>query len=137
MEEENHMRRNLKELLGSDIILKKRRLTKQSKDKQIFCEVLDDIKLLVERSYHLEHDYGISLEGWDEKFLYVVDGLLNLRFEKPQRDLINWWLFDKHVSTGEVQELNDIDSGTLIPSDTAEDIWDLISSIKKLDKPSK
>ena len=79
--------------------------------------------------------YGISLEGWDEKFLYVVDGLLNLKFEKPQRDLINWWLFDKHTSTGEVQELTDMDSGAEIPSDTAADIWELISSIKKLDKP--
>ncbi len=134
MEDENHMRRNLRELLGSDIILRKKRLTKQSKDKQIFCEVLNDIKLLVERSYCLEHDYGISLEGWDEKFLYIIDGLLNLKFEKPQRDLINWWLFDKHVSTGEVQELTDVDSGKPIPSDTAEDIWELISSIKKLDK---
>ncbi len=135
MEDENHMRRNLRELLGSDIILRKKRLTKQSKSKQIFCEVLNDIKLLMERSYCLEHDYGISLEGWDEKFLYVVDGLLNLKFEKPQRDLINWWLFDKHTSTGEVQELTDMESGAEIPSDTAADIWELISSIKKLDKP--
>jgi len=135
MEDENHMRRNLRELLGSDIILRKKRLTKQSKSKQIFCEVLNDIKLLMERSYCLEHDYGISLEGWDEKFLYVVDGLLNLKFEKPQRDLINWWLFDKHTPTGEVQELTDMDSGVEIPSDTAADIWELISSIKKLDKP--
>jgi len=134
MSDENHMRRNLRELLGSDIILRKRRLTKQSKDKQIFCEVLNDIKLLMERSYCLEHDYGISLEGWDEKFMYVIDGLLNLKFDKPQRDLINWWLFDKHTATGEIQELNDIDSGKVIPSDTAEDIWELISSIKKLDK---
>jgi len=87
MEDENHMRRNLRELLGSDIILRKKRLTKQSKSKQIFCEVLNDIKLLMERSYCLEHDYGISLEGWDEKFLYVVDGLLNLKFENSQIDL--------------------------------------------------
>ena len=134
MSDENHMRRNLRELLGSDIILRKRRLTKQSKDKQIFCEELDDIKLLMERSYCLEHDYGISLEGWDEKFMYIIDGLLNLKFDKPQRDLINWWLFDKQTSTGEIQELNDIDSGKVIPSDTAADIWELISSIKRLDK---
>ena len=134
MSDENHMRRNLRELLGSDIILRKRRLTKQSKNKQIFCEVLDDIKLLMERSYCLEHDYGISLEGWDEKFMYIIDGLLNLKFDKPQRDLINWWLFDKQTSTGEIQELNDIDSGKVIPSDTAADIWELISSIKRLDK---
>ena len=134
MNDENHMRRNLRELLGSDIILRKRRLTKQSKNKQIFCEVLDDIKLLMERSYCLEHDYGISLEGWDEKFMYVIDGLLNLKFDKPQRDLINWWLFDKNTATGEIQELNDIDSGKVIPSDTAADIWELISSIKRLDK---
>lgn len=134
MNDENHMRRNLRELLGSDIILRKRRLTKQSKNKQIFCEVLDDIKLLMERSYCLEHDYGISLEGWDEKFMYIIDGLLNLKFDKPQRDLINWWLFDKQTSTGEIQELNDIDSGSVIPSDTSADIWELISSIKRLDK---
>lgn len=134
MSDENHMRRNLRELLGSDIILRKRRLTKKSKDRQIFCEILNEIKMLMERSYCLEHDYGISLEGWDEKFLYVVDGLLNLHFDKPQRDLINWWLFDKHTSTGDIQVLNDIDSGKEIPSDTAEDIWELISSIKKLSK---
>ena len=130
---ENHMRRNLKELLGSDIILRKKRLSKQTKDKQIFCEVLIDIRMLMERSYALEHDYGISLEGWDEKFLFVIDGLLNLHFDKPQRDLINWWLFDKSTATGELQTLNDIETGEEIPSDTAEDIWNIISQIKRLD----
>ena len=131
---ENQMRRNLKEILGSDIILRKKRLSKSSKDKEIFCEVLDELKLILERGYCLEHDYGISLEGWDEKFLYIIDGLFNLHFSKPQLDLINWWLFDKHASLGETQILTDAESGEEIPSETSEEIWILVSQIKKLDK---
>jgi hypothetical protein len=45
--------------------------------------------------------------------------------------MINWWLYDKFLPSGDILILNDAETEKEIPTETPEDIWDLIISIKE------
>ena len=48
--------------------------------------------------------------------------------------MINWWLYDKFLPSGDVLILNDNETHEEIPTETAEDIWDLLQELKKRDE---
>ena len=50
---------------------------------------------------------------------------------KKEKSMINWWLYDKFLPTGEVLILNDNETNEEIPTETAEDIWNLIQEHEK------
>jgi len=41
-----------------------------------------------------------------------------------------WWLYDKWNAGDEVLQLNNVETGDEIPSDTPEELWDLVQSLK-------
>ena len=49
-----------------------------------------------------------------------------LLFNKEQKQIIEWWLYDKFLPTGEMLVLNDIKTGEEIPTETPDDIWELV-----------
>ena len=54
-----------------------------------------------------------------------------------QKNVINWWLYDKFLPTGEVLVLTDKTTEEVIPSETPEDIWDLVQEHKNEKKNTK
>ena len=48
--------------------------------------------------------------------------------------MINWWLYDKFLPSGDVLILNDNETHEEIPTETPEDIWDLLQELKKRDE---
>jgi len=72
----------------------------------------------------------MNLMDYDDPFYVSIENLLKLHYNQEQRNLINWWLYDKYLPTGDVLVLTNSDDGGLIPSDTPEDIWNLIQEQK-------
>ena len=68
---------------------------------------------------------------YDDPFYCAIENLIKLNYSQEQQNLINWWIYDKFLPTGEVLILTDSKSGELIPSETPEDLWDLVIEIKK------
>ena len=61
-----------------------------------------------------------------------IEALLELHFNKNQIQIIHWWLYEKW-NTGNVDEvlqLNNTETGEELPSDTPEELWDLVQSLK-------
>ena len=52
---------------------------------------------------------------------------------KDQKQIIEWYLYDKFLPTGEMLILNDAETGEEIPTDTPEDIWELVLQYEKKD----
>ena len=44
--------------------------------------------------------------------------------------MINWWLYDKFLPSGDVLILNDNETNEVIPTETPEHIWDLLQDLK-------
>ena len=125
------IKKYIDEILNTKSSLTAKRPLKQDKLKQLFCNVLTEIQFINARAVGMKHDYAIDFTEYDEPFFKTIESLMKLHFSNKQRSLINWWLYDKFLPSGDVLILTDKETEEVIPSDTPEDIWDLILEHEK------
>ena len=125
------------EVLGTKSSLRKKLPSKISHKKQLFCEILQNLQFVNGRTMGMKHDFKINMMDYDDPFYVTIENLLKLHYTQEQQNVINWWLYDKFLPTGEVLVLTDKESEEIIPSDTPEDIWDLIQEQKNAKKGNK
>jgi hypothetical protein len=125
------------EVLGAKSSLKEKLPTKKSLEKELFCEVLQNLQFVNNRTLGLKHDYKVNMMNYDDPFYSAIENLLKLHYTQEQQNIINWWLYDKFLPTGEVLVLTHKETEEVIPSDTPEDVWDLIQEQKNEKKDNK
>jgi hypothetical protein len=78
----------------------------------------------------MKHDYKINMMDYDDPFYSAIENLIKLHYTQEQQNIINWWLYEKFLPTGEVLVLIHKTTEEIIPSETPEDIWILIQDQK-------
>ena len=119
------------DILGTKSSLRKKLPAKLSQEKKLFCEILQNLQFVNGRTMGMKHDYKINMMDYDDSFYVVIENMFKLHYTQEQRNVINWWLYDKFLPTGETLILTDKETEEVIPSDTPEDVWDLIQLPKK------
>ena len=114
------------DILGATSSLRDKLPTKKSREKELFCEALQNLQFVNSRTMGMKHDYKINMMEYDDPFYVVLENMFQLHYTQEQRNLINWWLYDKFLPTGEVLILTHKETEEVIPSDTPEEIWELI-----------
>ena len=127
----------IEDILGAKSNLRKKLPSKKSREKELFCEILQNLQFVNSRTMGMKHDYKINMMDYDDPFYVAIEDLFKLHYTQEQRNVINWWLYDKFLPTGEVLILTDKTTEEIIPSDTPEDIWDLIQQHKNEKKDNK
>ena len=128
------IKKYIDEILNTKSSLIAKRPVKQDKLKQLFCNVLTEIQFINARAVGMKHDYAIDFTEYDEPFFKTIESLMKLHFSNKQRSLINWWLYDKFLPDGNVLILNSEDTGKEIPTETPNDIWELLQQSKLKDE---
>tara|TARA_R110001583_G_scaffold59217_1_gene176189 strand:- start:305 stop:718 length:414 start_codon:yes stop_codon:yes gene_type:complete len=121
------------DILGTKSNLKEKLPIKISQERELFCNMLRDLQFVNSRTMGMKHDYKINMMDYDDPFYTAIENLLKLHYTQEQQNLINWWLYDKFLPTGEMLILTDKETEEEIPSDTPSDIWDLIQEHEKKD----
>ncbi len=121
----------IEDVLGTKSSLRKKLPAKKSKEKELFCEMLQNLQFVNSRTMGMKHDYKINMMDYDDPFYIALENLIQLHYTQEQQNVINWWLYDKFLPTGEVLILTNKETEEVIPSETPEDIWDLIQEKKK------
>jgi hypothetical protein len=121
------------DILGTNSSLKDKLPSKLSVNKELFCDMLKDLQFVNDRTMGLKHDYKMNMMDYDDPFYTAIENLIIIHYTQEQQNIINWWLYDKFLPTGETLILTDKDTEEIIPSDTPEDIWDLIQDYEKKD----
>ena len=124
------IKKYIDEVLNTKSSLTAKRPLKQDKLKQLFCNVLTEIQFINARAVGMKHDYAIDFTEYDDPFFKAISSLMQLHFTDKQRSMINWWLYDKFLPSGDVLILNDNETHEEIPTETAEDIWDLLQDLE-------
>ena len=119
------------DILGTKSSLRKKLPSKKSYERELFCEILQNLQFVNSRTLGMKHDFKVNMMDYDDPFYVAIENLFKLNYTEQQRNLINWWLYDKYLPTGEVLMLTDKETEEEIPSDTPEDIWDLIQEHQK------
>ena len=125
------------DILGGSSSLRKKLPSRQNLRKNLFCDILHNLQFVNARTIGMKHDFKINMMDYDDPFYTSIENLLKLHYTQEQRNVINWWLYDKFLPTGEVLVLTDKTTEEIIPSDTPEDVWDLIQQHKNEEKNNK
>ena len=125
------------DILGAKSSLKDKLPSKKSHERDLFCTMLRDLQFVNSRTMGMKHDYKINMMDYDDPFYTALECLIKLHYTQEQQNLINWWLYDKFLPSGEVLVLTDKESEEVIPSETPEDVWDLIQEHKNAKKNTK
>ena len=128
------IKKYIDEILNTKSSLTAKRPLKQDKLRQLFCTVLNEIAFINARAIGMKHDYAVDLSEYDDPFFKTIESLMKLHFNDKQRSMINWWLYDKFLPSGDVLILNDSDTNQEIPTETPEDIWELLQQSKLKDE---
>ena len=121
------------DILGTKSSLKQKLPIKISHTKELFCEILQNLQFVNGRTMGMKHDYKVNMMDYDDPFYVTIENMFQLHYTQEQQNVINWWLYDKFLPTGEMLILTDKDTEEEIPSDTPEDVWDLIQEHAKKD----
>ena len=121
----------IEDILGAKSSLREKLPVKISHEKKLFCEVLQNLQFVNGRTLGMKHDYKVNMMDYDDPFYVAIENLFRLHYTQEQRNVINWWLYDKFLPTGEVLVLTNKETEEVIPSDTPADIWDLIQEHEK------
>ena len=119
------------DILGTKSNLREKLPIKISHTKELFCEILQNLQFVNGRTMGMKHDYKVNMMDYDDPFYVTIENLLQLHYTQEQQNVINWWLYDKYLPTGETLVLTDKETEEIIPSDTPEDVWDLIQEHAK------
>ena len=125
------IKKQIDEILGTKSSLRDKVQTKLDKKRELFCEVLRQLQFVNARTLGLKHDFKLNMVDYDDPFYIAIESLIKLHFDEEQRSIINWWIYDKFLPSGDILILTDTESSDIIPSDTPEDVWDLIIAIKE------
>ena len=128
------IKKYIDEVLNTKSSLTAKRPLKQDKLKKLFCTALNELQFINARAVGMKHDYNIDFTEYDDPFFKCISSLIQLHFSERQRSMINWWLYDKFLPSGDVLILNDNETHEEIPTETSEDIWDLLEQIKSKDE---
>ena len=130
-EEVKRIKKQIDEILGAKSNLREKLHTKKDQERELFCEVLRQLQFVNARTLGLKHDFKLNMVEYDDPFYIAIESLIKLQFNQEQRSIINWWIYDKFLPSGDILILTDNETEDIIPSDTPEDVWDLIMAIKE------
>ena len=131
------IKKYIDEILNTKSSLTAKRPLKQDKLKKLFCTILTEIQFINARAVGMKHDFNVDFTEYDDPFFKTIDSLMKLHFSDRQRSMINWWLYDKFLPDGNMLVLNSEETGEEIPTETPEDIWELLQELERKENEEK
>jgi len=128
---DEQLKKDLKNILKIKGNITKSRPVKGQIKKEHFCRFIENYKFANDRALMLKTDFQVDFVHFEEPFVQAIESLLKLHFNKNQSQLIEWWLYEKfNQQDGTVLQLNNTETEEEIPSDTSEELWFLLQTLK-------
>ena len=116
-------------LLKINSTVKRKKKAYLDKQKDLFVNILLALQALQTRTILTQTELKVDFSSYDEMFLQTIDSLILLHFGKEGYEVISFYLYEKYNPDGTVNELFD-DNDNIVPSTTAEDIWNILQKLK-------
>ena len=131
------IKKYIDEILNTKTSFTKKRPLKQDKIRKLFCTALNELAFVNARAIGMKHDYNLDFTEYDEPFFKAIEAVMNLHFSRKEKSMINWWLYDKFLPDGNMLVLNSEETGEEIPTETPEDIWELLQELERKENEEK
>jgi hypothetical protein len=129
-DKKDSIKKNLEDILKVSSKIKPLKRTPQKiKQKEQFCEMLNAFKYVNDRAVLMKTEIGVDFILYEDPFFTIIESLLEIAYNKKQQALINWWIYEKWDHPEGVLILTNQDTGEEIPTDTAEELYELLQII--------
>ena len=118
----------MKNLIGSDSTVKRRKKTKEDTQRELFLTNIPLLEHILARGVMLDSDYGFNTIKYDEPFYQVIDSLLYMHFDEDAAELIMFYLYERINPDGTLNTVTDINGDEFL-LENAEDLWTLVQQI--------
>ena len=129
MEGYDEIKKAVDQLLKVNSTVKRKKKAYLDKQKDLFTSIIMAMQAVLIRTTLVNSELKVDFSTYDEMFLQLIDSLILLHFGKDGFEVINFYLYDKFNPDGSVNELYD-DEDKVVPSETPEDIWNILSKLK-------
>lgn len=107
-ESKKNLEEGFQKLFNSSIILKKQKINKEYKKKQLFISLLDEYEDTLKKSLELSNQFKIDLYEYEEGYFNIIDKLMLLMWGDNVYDLISFYLYDRMSLDGNINALFEI-----------------------------
>ena len=127
----DNLKKNLKDILKiNGEVTPRKRQAAQVKTKEAFFTFIENYRYANERTLVMKNEYRIDFVEFEEPFVRAIEALLEYYFTPTQKSLIEWWLYEKWQANGDILQITNEETQEEIPTDSIEDLWNLIQQIK-------
>jgi uncharacterized protein YvpB len=127
----DQLKQDLKDILKIKGTVTRMRPVKGLIKKEAFIRFIQNYKYANDRALMLKMEHAVDFVNFEDPFVQSIEALLELHFNKNQVQIIHWWLYDKWNTGDEsVLQLSNTETDEEIPSDSPEELWDLVQSLK-------
>jgi hypothetical protein len=128
---DKQLKKDLKNILKIKGNIIRSRPVKGLIKKEHFCRFLENYRFVNDRALMLKQDFQVDFVHFEEPFVQAIEALMKLHFNKNQIQLLEWWLYEKfNQSDGSILQLNHTETEEDIPSNTPEELWNLLQTLK-------
>lgn len=130
------IRQAINNYLKGNIRISERDLDRATMEKKLFIESILLLREIEDRRDFMEAELGVDMTIYEEKFIQVIDNLFKMHFNKEQLALIQYYIYQIPTLDnwdGKI-DLSDGKSMITVDFETPEQVWNVISSLKKVKK---
>ena len=135
------LKKELKKILSSylkvkSVTIREVEMARQILEKKLFIENIILLKEIEDRRDFMEEEIGMDMSTYEEKFLQIIENLFRMYFSKEQMALIQYYLYQVPLIEnwdGKI-DISDGKEMMTVEFETPEQVWNVISSIKKVKK---
>jgi len=124
----NNIRSILKSRLDVSFRIKEKEPDRETMNKKIFVEVIDELRKIEDRRDFLATEIGMDMTQYEDQFFSVIENLFKLVFNKSQLGLIRMYLYQL-VPDKNWDGMITIEEGKeekIVPFKSANEVWNVI-----------
>jgi hypothetical protein len=122
--------------LQTSVRISQRGLSGNVMEKKLFIESILLLREIEDRKDFMESELGVDMSVYEEKFLQVIENLFRMNYNKEQMELIQYYLYKIPLVDdydGKI-DLSDGKNIVTVKFETPEDVYNVITSLKKPEK---
>lgn len=121
---EENIKVSIDKILGSDTVIKRSKKNAEDHRKALFCQYIDAMLFLGNRSAELDSTYFMDMAKYDGLFYETIETVLKLSYNKKQIDIIYFFLYERIDVEGHILELEDNVTKEPIVMNTPEQLYE-------------
>ena len=134
------MKRAIKQVvsnfLQTNVRVSQKQPPKDDMEKKLFIDSILLLREIEDRKDFMESELGVDMTVYEEKFLQVIENLFRINYNKEQMDIIQYYLY-KIPFVDDYDGKIDLSDGKNIVTvkfETPEDVYNVVTSLKKPEK---